>query len=233
MNTIDVPGVDVEYSEEAWHLLRVKREKAIRLMKALQPLSREVIVHGSIARGDVNASSDIDVVVIQPVSPGLLELTLERNGNTIHYKEIIQATPNYTPKIYYYLDPEGEMVVSTPLNILRVREREFYKWGGEIGLRGLIEDKRVPGVNKELKLIIPTGRGHREIEVVGNESLAARLTGVSIETVYERIRVLERRREHGRTGVFLKVTVPGREPVEPVLEELSRKNPYFRRMLER
>lgn len=229
----ELPGVEVEYNEEVWELLREKRDKAIQVMKILSHLSREIIVHGSLARGDVKPTSDIDIVVVQPVSPGLLELSLERGGYSVYYKEIVQATPNYTPKIYFYLDPDEEIVVSTPLNDLKEREREFYKWGGELDLRGLIEEKRVPGVNKDLKLIIPTRKGHKEVEVIGNESLVAKIIGISIETVMERIRVLERRKEHGRTGVFLKVTVPAGEPVESVIDELSRRNPYFRRTLER
>lgn len=229
----DLSGVEVEYSRDVWELLREKRNRAIKIMRILSHLSREVIVHGSLARGDVKPTSDIDIVVIQPVSPGLLELSLERAGYTVYHKEIVQATPNYTPKIYFYLDPEEEIVVSTPLSDLKEREREFYKWGGELDLPGLLEGKRVPGVSKDLKLIIPTERGHKEIEVVGNESIVARVIGVSIETVLERVRVLERRKEHGRTGVFLKVTIPAGESVESVIDELSHKNPYFRRALER
>lgn len=233
MSLEDIPGVEVEYEERTWLILREKRRKAAEIMKILTRLSREVIVHGSIARGDVHPSSDIDIVIVQPVPPGLLEVVLEEAGYRVYYREIIQATPNYTPKIYYYLDPHEEVVVSTPLNRLREREREFYKWGGELGLEGLLEGRRVPGVNKELKLIIPTARGHKEVEVEGNESLVARLTGVSIETVEERIRVLGRRREHGRTGVFVKEPVPAGEPAEAVIRELARRNPYFRRAIER
>ena len=233
MNLEELPGVEVEYSREVWELLREKRNKAIKVMKILTRLTREVIVHGSLARGDVKPTSDIDIVVIQPVSPGLLELSLEGGGYTVYYKEIVQATPNYTPKIYFYLDPDEEIVVSTPLSGLKEREREFYKWGGELDLPALLEGMRVPGVSKDLKLIIPTDRGHKEIEVVGNESIVARVIGVGIETVLERVRVLERRKEHGRTGVFLKVTIPAGESVESVIDELSRKNPYFRRALER
>jgi len=233
LNIEDLPGLDVEYSEEVWRLLRKKRDKAIEIMRILSPLAREIIVHGSLARGDVKPTSDIDIVVIHPVSPGLLELSLERGGYTIYHVEIVQATPNYTPKIYFYLDPEEEIVVSTPLNDLKEREREFYKWGGELDYNGLLKAKRTPGVNKELKLIIPTKKGHKEIEVVGNESLVARILGVSIETVLERIRVLQRRRQHGRTGVFLKVAIPAGESIESVIDELSKKNPYFRRAVER
>lgn len=228
-----LPGIEIEYSREVWDLLREKRSKAIKIMKMLSHLSREVIIHGSLARGDVKPTSDIDIVIIQSVSPGLLELSLEREGYTVYYKEIVQATPSYTPKIYFYLDPDEEIVVSTPLNDLREREREFYKWGGELDLHGLLEERRVPGVSKDLKLIIPTEKGHKEIEVIGNESLVARVIGVSIDTVLERIRVLERRKEYGRTGVFIKVTIPAGESIESVIDELARKNPYFRKTLER
>ncbi|MCE4601043.1 MAG: nucleotidyltransferase domain-containing protein [Desulfurococcales archaeon] len=225
------PGVEVEYDEWRWRVLAEKRAKAVKIMEALRPLRVEVIVHGSIARGDVDRDSDVDVVVVEPVSPGIVELLLERAGYRVRYREIVQATPNYTPKVYFYLDEAEEQVVSVPLAVLKPREREFYRWGGELGLEGVRAGKRVPGVNKDLVLIIPTERGHVEVELEGNERLAAKLTGVSLETVEERIRVLSRRREHGRTGVFVKRPVPPGKSVEEVVEEVARENPYFRRAL--
>ena len=223
-------GEEREYTPRHWMVLDEKRRKAKRLVEALQPLRAPVVVHGSIARGDVREDSDIDVVILEPVPPSMVELLLEKAGYRVYYREIVQATPGCVPKVYYYLDEREEKVVSHPLARLRPREREFYKWGGELDYKGLARNVRVPGVSKELRLIIPTPRGHVEVEVEGNEHLVARIVGVSIETVLERVRVLTRRREHGRTGVFLKVEVPPGMSVEETVERLRRENPYFRRM---
>ncbi len=223
-------GEEIVYSNDRWMILSDKRAKARGILEALRRLNVEVIVHGSIARGDVREDSDVDVVIVNPIPPSLVELSLLDAGYRIHYREIVQATPSYVPKVYYYLDEREEKVVSHPLAKLRPREREFYKWGGELDMKGLLEDRRVPGVSKELKLIIPTSRGHIGLDVVGNEHIVARIVGVSIETVHERVRVLTRRREHGRTGVFLKVGVPPGRSVEEVVDRLRRENQYFRRM---
>ncbi len=219
------------YPEETWRILRDKRKKAIKVLKVLTPLGKPVIVHGSIARGDVRKDSDIDIVVLEPVVPGLLEYYLTSRGYRIYSKEIIQATPNYVPKVYVYLDPIEEIVVSYPLAPLRPREREFYKWGGELTLRDLLIDKRVPGVNKNLYLIMPVEKGHTTIPVPGNEEFTAKILGVSIDLVRERVSVLTRRRIHGRTGVFLKVELGPEEPIESVIRELANRNPFFRKAL--
>ncbi len=221
----------VIYSEETWRILKEKRNKAIKVMRSLAPLGKPVIVHGSIARGDVREDSDIDIVVLEPVVPGLLEYYLTSRGYRIYSKEIIQATPSYIPKVYVYLDPYEEIVVSYPLAPLRPREREFYKWGGELTLKELLNNKRVPGVNKDLYLIIPVEKGHTMIPVPGNEEYTAKILMVSIDLVRERVSVLTRRRIHGRTGVFLKVELGPDEPIESVIKELANKNPFFRRAL--
>ncbi len=228
----NIEGVEVEYPRWRWRLLREKRRRAIEIVRALRGLGR-VIVHGSISRGDVRETSDIDVVVLEPVPPSLVELALERAGLRPYKRLIIQATPSYVPKVYFVLDPEEERVVSVPLARLRPREREFYKWGGELDFEGLRSGARVPGVSKDLVLILPTEKGHVEVEVIGMEHVAARILGVSIETVEERIRVLTRRRAHGRTGVVLKRVVPPGVPVEEEVRRLMAESKFFRRALER
>ncbi|MEM1928042.1 MAG: hypothetical protein QXS85_04840 [Acidilobaceae archaeon] len=64
---------------------------------------------------------------------------------------------------------------------------------------------------------------------MGREAHVARVLGVSLETVLERVRVLTRRREHGRTGVFLKKELDASTPIEEAVRELVEKNPFFRR----
>ncbi len=224
-------GVEVEYPEWRWRILAEKRRKALKVMRVLEGLSSPVIVHGSVARGDVDRDSDVDIVVLEPVPASLVELALERAGFRIVYREIVQATPSNTPKVYFYLDHWEERVVSVPLAPLRPREREFYRWGGELNAKGLEEGKRVPGVDKSLTLIIPTSRGHVEVEVEGNEHLVAKTLGVSLETVEERVRVLTRRRIHGRTGVYVKHPIPPGRSIEEEVERLAREYPGFRRIL--
>jgi len=180
----------------------------------------------------VDRDSDVDVVIPHVVAPGIVVYMLEKAGYKLYHIEIIQATPSYTPKVYIYLDPGEELIVSFPLARLGEREREFYKWGGELDLDGVRRGLRVPGVNKDLKLIIPTSNGHKELEVEGNESYVARVLGISIETVMERVRVLKRRRIHGRTGVFIKEPIPPGASIEEVVDRLIREVPAFRRRLQ-
>jgi len=223
----------VEYGPERWRLLEEKRRKALRLLEALAPLHAETVVHGSIARGDVDRDSDIDVVITVPVPPDMVEDALHRAGYRPVHRVIVQATPSYTPKVYFHLDHEDEQVVSVPLAPLRPREREFYAFGGELGLEGVRRGLRVPGVNKALILIYPLPQGHAEISIEGIEAVAARIVGVSIETVRERIRVLTQRAETGRTGVYIKEPVPPGVAVSEVVVRLARENPHFRRAVSR
>jgi predicted nucleotidyltransferase len=223
--------MEVYYEPWRWRLLEEKRSLAIKIMEVLQALYGSLVTHGSIARGDVSVDSDVDVVILDPPNPSLVELTLEKGGFKVRWKELVQATPTYTPKVYLYLDYKGLLVVSYPLARLRPREREFYKWGGECTLDDLRKGVRTPGVDKRLKLIEPTDRGHRESPVIGREGYVARLLGISVETVIERVRVLTRRREHGRTGVFLKVELNPEDSVEEAVARMARENPVFRRRL--
>jgi len=224
--------MEVYYEPWRWRLLEEKRSLAIKIMEVLQALYGSLVTHGSIARGDVSVDSDVDVVILDPPNPSLVELALEKGGFKVRWKELVQATPTYTPKVYLYLDYKGLLVVSYPLARLRPREREFYRWGGECTLDDLRKGVRTPGVDKRLKLIEPTDRGHRESPVIGREGYVARLLGISVETVIERVRVLTRRREHGRTGVFLKVELNPEDSVEEAVARVARENPMFRRRLE-
>ncbi len=223
--------LEVYYEPWRWRVLEEKRGLAIKVMEVLQAYYKNLITHGSIARGDVDRDSDIDIVIVDPPNPSLVELTLEKGGFKVRWKEIVQATPTYTPKVYLYLDYEGLLVVSYPLARLRPREREFYKWGGECVLDDLRRGVRVPGVNKRLRLIEPTDKGHRESPVIGREGYVAKLLGISVETVIERIRVLTKRREHGRTGVFLKIELNPEDSVEEAIAKVARENPLFRRRI--
>ncbi|MCS7097369.1 MAG: nucleotidyltransferase domain-containing protein [Candidatus Methanomethyliaceae archaeon] len=218
---------DVIYDKGRWELLRKLREKAIDIMKILAKSSIESIVHGSIARGDVNERSDIDVFIPYVIPSYMIENAL--SDFKFYKREITQATPNHVIKAIIHLDEKTR--VTFPLIPLRDKEREFYKFGGEIGLRELEEGKRVPGVDKRLMVILPTSYGHHEFSALYNTIEASRIVGVSIELIMERIRVLTRRDEIGRTGVYFKAELNENENFEAKLKERIENDPNLRRLL--
>ncbi len=211
---------EVIYDEVRWGVLEELRKDALRIMEALEGYGFKAVTHGSIARGDVDLGSDVDVVIPYVVEPYRVELCLETKGFNIVNKFVVKATPSSTPKAYMELDLKGSRTVSFPLRDLSAREWEFYRFGGLLDIEDILKGKRVPGVNKNLILIIPTEKGHKEAPVVEYEDYVARVVGVSIETVYERVRVLQRRDKHGRTGVFLNYVLGPEESFEEVLDKL-------------
>ncbi len=222
--------VVVEYGREHWELLESLRERALEVMRALARAGVESFVHGSVARGDVHPDSDVDVVIPYPVSPPLVEEALEIAGLPICEKEISQATPRHAVKISFYLDEKTS--VTFPLSRLSRLELEFYKFSGKLGLEELKRGARVPGVNKSLLAIVPIEEGHVEFSVLGREREVARLLGVSLDIVRERVSVLTRRDEVGRTGVFVHRVIAPEDSVTRVVEEIARRNPLFRKRLE-
>ena len=126
---------EVVYTSAHWALLKELREKAARIMTALEGSHLCALVHGSIARGDINANSDVDVFVAEPQSSFLVETALERAGIPVNARLLIQATPNYAMKAYIELDAGSS--VSFPLMHMRRVDREFYKFGGEVNLNQL------------------------------------------------------------------------------------------------
>lgn len=225
--------VRVVYSQDRWMLLENLRSKAGKIMSILAAGSMETIVYGSIARGDVKPTSDVDVFIPYPVSSPLLQVYLEENDFKVYRKVLVQATPSYVPKAYMYLDEEELTSVSFPLAKMRREELEFYRLAGQLDYNMLRENNRVPGINKELKLIIPVEEGHVEIPLKSNVELAAKVIGLNPQTIRNRIRVLERRIEHGRTGVYREVDVSREESFEEVLRFLEARDPALRRRLKR
>lgn len=218
---------DVIYDEKRWKLLRQLRERAIEVMRILAKSSIESIVHGSIARGDVSERSDIDIFIPYVIPSYVIERAL--SDFKFYKREITQATPNHVIKAIIYLDERTK--VTFPLIPLRDREREFYKFGGEIGLKELEAGKRVPGVDKRLMVILPTNYGHHEFSALYNVIEASKIVGVSIELIMERIRVLTRRDEIGRTGVYFKAHLSENENFEVKLKERIENDPNLRRLL--
>jgi predicted nucleotidyltransferase len=224
--------IEVVYDERRWALLRELRAKAKNLMEAFSRRGIETWVHGSIARGDVWEKSDVDVVIPSRIPGYMVELILEDSGFKPYSRSIVAATPTSTPKGIIYLDDEERYSVSFPLVEFKPRELEFFKYSGLLTYQDLLMSKRVPGVNKNLVLIVPTPSGHLEAPVVGYEDYVAKFLGVSVEVVRERVEVLTRRDQVGRTGIFAKLALAPSESFEEALERLLRERPLLRRTIE-
>lgn len=221
--------LEIHYDKQQWQQLKTLRSEAARIMEILEKTNMVAITHGSIARGDVTAKSDIDIFLPSPPSSFAIETTLERADIQINRRLIVQATPYYAIKGYIEIDKQ--QAVSFPLAKMRRVERDFYRFGGEITLVTLKEDKRVAGVDKRLMLIEPTERGHIESSVIGREEEVAKLIGISIETVLDRVHALLRRDKIGRTGVFIEKELSPDETFEQALKRLAETKPEVRRRL--
>ncbi len=221
--------IEVTYTDRHWSLLHELRVKTQIIMETLSHCNIRSIVHGSIARGDVSARSDIDVFIADPPSSFLIESALEQAGQAVNRRFLVQATPSYAVKGYIELDPQR--VVSFPLLKLRRTENDFYRFSGEATIQAIGDNIRVAGVDKRLMLIEPTPKGHMESTIVGKEEHAAHLLHVSVDTVLDRVHALFRRDEVGRTGVFINRELSSDETFEMVLKNLADSNPAVRRRL--
>lgn len=223
--------VEVVYNSSHWKLLREFREQSMEIMGALACKGIRSGIHGSVVRGDVTSRSDIDIIIPYVVSSHSVELALTARGFKTYDRKIAQATPSHTPKAHIFLDAEEKQCVTFPLASFGTLELEFYGFGGFLELEALEADKRLPGCNKQLMLIEPSLKGHMESPIRGREREVAEIVGVSVDIVRERVRVLTRRREVGRTGIVLSVHLQDGEVFENVLERLAASNPIVRRRL--
>jgi predicted nucleotidyltransferase len=222
---------EVTYTAERWQLLKTFRSQAEKIMAALEDFHLRSTVHGSIARGDVNKTSDLDVFIGEMQNSFLVETALEKGHVPINARKIIQATPNYAMKAHIEVDENT--TISFPLMQMRRVEREFYRFGGEVNLSQLKADLRVLGVDKRLMLIEPAKKGHIESSIIGREESAAKMLDISAETVLDRVHTLMKRDSVGRTGVFVKRELSPDETFELALKKLSENNPAVRRRMKK
>jgi uncharacterized protein len=219
----------VTYSSNHWRMLLAYRQKAQQVMNALETFHLQSIVHGSIARGDIKKTSDIDIFLPQAQNSFTVETAIEKANLPINQRCVVQATPSYAMKAHIQIDEITS--VSFPLMQLRKVEREFYLFGGQINLKQLQEDIRVIGVDKRLMLIEPTSLGHVESSIIGRENYASKILGVSTQTILDRVHALIKRDKIGRTGVFIKKELAVDETFEYALKKLADLNPAVRRRL--
>lgn len=210
---------EVIYTPTQWQLFRKLRQKATGPLEILSKAGIPAIIHGSLARGDVSKNSDIDIFVPIRIQSFKLLSALQQAKLNIYNQQIIQATPSDAIKGHIYLDEKTS--ISFPLTEFSSREREFYTFGGETNLDGIRQDLRVPGVDKRLMLIRPTTQGHMESPVAGDKNYVSYILGVSPAVIDERMRVLLRRDEVGRTGVFVKHELGKDETFEEAVQEIK------------
>jgi predicted nucleotidyltransferase len=221
----------IVYTKNHWTKLTTLREKAIPIMESLEKFHLKTIVHGSIARGDVKAGSDIDIFLPEVQSSFQIETALQQYDISANTRFIVQATPNYAMKAHIEIDELT--TISFPLMQMRRVEKEFYRFGGEISLNQLKEKMRMPGVDKRLMLIEPTIDGHYESSIIGREEFAATILKVSSQTVLDRVHTIIRREAVGRTGVFVKRELLPEETFELALKKISEANPAVRRRMKK
>lgn len=217
---------EVIYDQEHWRLFEELRKYALRMMKSLVTRGFNPLVHGSVARGDVDKRSDVDVFIPRVVPSYKVELALHEAGFSTTKREIVMATPWQLPKAHIYI--EEDRSITFPLVDPKSLELEFYYFGGAVNFEQAERKVRAPGVDKRLMLIEPTPQGHIESPVIGKEADVARRVGVRLDIVRERVQVLTRRAEVGHTGIFVQRELSPDENLEIVFKKLIDENPAMK-----
>lgn len=218
---------EVKYSENDWKRLKKLRNDTAEILESLEEFDVNGLAHGSVARGDVKEGSDIDIITLRPTASYKIELALEKSGFKKTKRKIVMATPWQLPKAHINLGKDR--IVTFPLTEPKKLEEEFYRFGGSVNLDQVRREKRVSGVDKRLMLIEPTEEGHRESQVMGREGEVAKILGVSLDIVRERVQVLTRRDKIGRTGIFLERELAPRENFETIWKHIVERNPEVKR----
>ncbi|MBD3350841.1 MAG: nucleotidyltransferase [Candidatus Lokiarchaeota archaeon] len=221
--------IEVKYTEEQWNLFQRKRRHAKKVCKALHEHGIPILIYGSTARGDVNENSDLDILINANIPPFRVELSLIQANLQIIGREIVQATPSDVIKGHLYLSNDTCMTIF--LTRGKDLNYEFYKFSGSIDYKDLMKSKRVPGIDKSLTLVIPTEKGHKKMNLLGNEKYAVKILGISPKIIKVRKRVLLKRDKVGRTGVFLHEMLQANESFGEVLKRISDRNSLVKRKI--
>ncbi|MGA1821210.1 MAG: nucleotidyltransferase domain-containing protein [Thermoplasmatota archaeon] len=218
--------VDVVYDGSRFSLLKSLRKEALRIQSRI---GEDSFVYGSLARGDVQHGSDIDIVILDETDSFQLEYELGLNEESPVHREIVQATPNHVIKGHIHLN--HYTVVTFPLVSFAPVEEEFYRFSGLCSAKDINDGNRVPGVDKRLLLVEPVETGHREYSICDRRVEVSRILGIRMDIIEERIRVLSKRTKYGRTGVFMKEPLKPGETFESKLRYLSDRNYLVRKQL--
>ncbi len=216
------------YTEDEWTLLKEFRKKTINIFEILESTGIKAFVHGSIARGDINDASDIDIHI--PVQIPSFKLDLIDHLHVTD-RRIMMGTPNST--IRAVLSMQDDVAISFPLSNPVEREDEFYRFSGLLYHEDLLVERRIAGVTKQLLLIEPEEEGYWYSSINTNKKRAIQILSLSQRMIDERIRVLSRRDKIGRTGLFLDYSLTPDENFEYALKSLADRNVIVRRMLKR
>ncbi|MHA1910135.1 MAG: nucleotidyltransferase domain-containing protein [Candidatus Kariarchaeaceae archaeon] len=226
-------STQVTYSEAHWSLLKRFRKIAKKYLVALKEGGYQSFIYGSLARGDITSKSDIDILIPSTLSSGLLLLKLEWSELEPYLMEIVQATPNHAIKAHLHFRDEVPVCISFPCVSFSEREREFYSFGGKINLKQLETNERVIGVDKRLMLIQPSKEGHLEKAILGLSPGKLKELELSEVIIEERKRVLTRRSEIGRTGVYLRKVIDPEIGIEKTLDKMAVRDPILRKKMAR
>lgn len=210
-------------SDELFKLFKI-REKTQIILDLLYKNQIYAFVHGSVARGDISETSDIDIHIPSLIPSFRLEILEEL---LIKDRRIIMGTPNSIIKGLLIL--KENISISFPLINPDERDVEFYKFSGLLTNEELKNNQRVIGVSKKLLLIEPDANGYWQSSILGNIAEVVNKLSISQRIVEERIRVLSRRDQIGRTGMLINYSLTSDENFEQACKALIDKNPIVRR----
>ncbi|UCE13812.1 MAG: nucleotidyltransferase domain-containing protein [Candidatus Heimdallarchaeota archaeon] len=216
------------YSEEEKRVFSTLRIKAVNVLCVLEQTGINAFVHGSVARGDITSASDVDIHI--PVRIPSYQLDIIEDFKFAD-RRILMGTPNST--IHGVMSTHDNITISFPLSSPNEREHEFYRFSGFLYARDIQQNNRIPGVTKQLLLIEPKGDGYWISSISTNKQRAIKVLSLSQRIIDERIRVLERRDNIGRTGVLLDYSLSPDENFELCLKQIADRNVLVRRMLKR
>ncbi|MHA1359477.1 MAG: hypothetical protein ACTSQI_14805 [Candidatus Helarchaeota archaeon] len=81
----------IRYTEEHWALFQELRGNAYPILETLK--SYAPLLHGSIARGDISKTSDIDVILPRQVKEFQISAAMDAIDYTPSERWLVQATP--------------------------------------------------------------------------------------------------------------------------------------------